>query len=364
MGEYPTNFTTAVIDVMTENDIAKLLVEFPPRYDSYRKIVDIGYITSSQVYRVETYEMSYSDELEKYFFFIGRKFTYGERVYIQFRCLYEDGQESVDAAILRLKFRPALRIDDFISYENNDLEEQSEILEKLVIQHANVNASTIHTGHVRVDGITIVITASGVISAVLPVPPEPEPLTLDITAYGIIDINDSTISGEFTSEPAGGESPYSYVWKFDDDPAIYTTKIAYYTFEGLFNINAQHTMTDASDYKMFGGAAMVEDPIPAPPIPDVEADFKVWVTATIVWTYDLESNTILQFNLESTVIGVVGTPSYEWYLGDSLIPVTTPNAYVEFLIIDYLDINKIRFNLVVTDENNKALGVRILLSAA
>jgi len=165
MGEYPTNFTTAVIDVMTENDIVELLVDFPPRYDSYRKIVDIGYVTASQVYTVETYEMSYSDDLEKYFFFMGRKFAYGEKLYLQFRCLYEDGQESVDAAILRLKFRPALRTADFESYENNDLETQSEILEKLVIQHANVNASSRHTGHVMVDDDTISINENGTISA-------------------------------------------------------------------------------------------------------------------------------------------------------------------------------------------------------
>jgi hypothetical protein len=356
MGEYPTNFTTAVIDVMTENDIAKLLVEFPPRYASYRKIVDIGYITSSQVYRVETYEMSYSDELEKYFFFIGRKFTYGERVYLQFRCLYENGQESVDAAILRLKFRPALRIDDFISYENNDLEEQSEILEKLVIQHANVNASTIHTGHVRVDGVTIVITASGVISAVLPTPPPtPDPLSIQVAALGVLDLSTGELLAECSSYPSGGESPYSYSWKFGDDPTPITTQDAFYIFDGWFNLNARLVMTDANGDKLFGGAAMVEDPIPAPPIPDVDADFKVWVTATIVWT------DVLQFNLESTVVGGTGTHTYEWYLGTSVTPVTTPNAYVEF-VADISEIDKIKFRLIVTDEDGRAINIRVALS--
>ena len=171
MGEYPTNFISAVIDVMTENDIARLLVDFPPRYDTgteYRKILDIGYTTSSQVYTVESYELTYSDELESYFFLLGRKFTYGERAYIQFRCSFYDGsQQSVDPAILKFKFRPALRIEDFLSYENNDLATQSEILEKLVIQHANVNASTIHTGHVMIDNDTIQIDENGTISVAI-----------------------------------------------------------------------------------------------------------------------------------------------------------------------------------------------------
>jgi hypothetical protein len=165
MGEYPTNFTTPVIDVMTENDIAQLLIDFPPRYSTYRKIIDIGYITSSEVYAVETYELTYSDELEHYVFLIGRKFAYCDKVYMQFRCQYPDGQESVDPAILKLKFRPALRIDDFISYENNDLQTQSEILEELIAQHASVNASTTHTGHVAIDNNTIKIDSNGVISA-------------------------------------------------------------------------------------------------------------------------------------------------------------------------------------------------------
>lgn len=198
MGEYPTNFKSAVIDVMTENDIVKLLVTFPERYVSYRKILDIGYTTASEVYTVESYEMTYKDELDRYWFNLGRRFTYGEKAYLQFRCLYSDGQESVDAAILKLKFRPALRTEDFESYENNDLETQSEILEKLVIQHANVNASTRHTGHVAVDQETIIIDDDGVISAqpFVQVVRNPDDFIMSITGTGDIQSNKSVLDSD------------------------------------------------------------------------------------------------------------------------------------------------------------------------
>jgi hypothetical protein len=360
MGEYPTNFTSAVIDVMTEHDIAKLLVEFPPRYDSYRKIVDIGYVTASQVYTVMTYEMTYDDELEKYFFYINRRFTYGNIVYLQFRGLYEDGQESVDPAILRLKFRPALRTEDFESYENNDLETQSEILEKLVIQHANVNASTIHTGHVRVDGTTIVITSSGVISAVLPTPPPtPVPLSVQIDIIGIVSLTPTeTLNALCSSSPLGGTAPYNYDWYFENETTHETTQNTSYLFSGMFNLDAELVVTDTSTVTVFGGFAMVMDPDPAPPMPSIAADFKVWVTATLAWGDNLE------VNLDSTIVGGTAPYNYEWYLGTSIVPVYTPDAYVEFVINQLSDINNIRLRLIVTDADGREISTRISLTYA
>jgi hypothetical protein len=361
MGEYPTNFTTAVIDVMTENDIAKLLVEFPPRYDSYRKIVDIGYITSSQVYTVMTYEMTYDDELEKFFFYINRRFTYGNIVYLQFRCLYEDGQESVDPAILRLKFRPALRTEDFESYENNDLQSQSEILEKLVIQHANVNASTIFTGHVRVDGTTIVITSSGVISAIMPTPPPiPVPLSLQIDVLGIVTIIPSESTNALcTSSPLGGTSPYIYDWYFEEESVHITTQNASNIFGGsLFNLDAALVVTDSDGYKIFGGASMVLNTDPTPTIPSIDADFKAWITATVGWEDNLE------VNLESTIIGGTSPYEYEWYLGTSIVPIYTPNAQIGFAVSQLSDINNIRIRLIVSDADGREISTRLSLTYA
>lgn len=356
MGEYPTNFTTAVIDVMTENDIAKLLIEFPPRYDSYRKIVDIGFITSSQVYTVETYEMTYSDELEKYFFYIGRKFTYGDRVYLQFRCLYSDGQESVDAAILKLKFRPALRINDFVSYENNDLETQSEILEKLVIQHANVDASSIFTGHVRIDNDTIVISGSGVISAVVsPPPPISIPLIIDITNLGIVN-DDGTLLDQCESFVYGGTPRYEYEWYFDDETIPVITRTAVYGFPGWFEAKVGLIVTDHDDNKSFGGFFMSETGTSI--IPDVEADFKVWMNILVSWGIP----DTLELTLTSTVLGGVPPYTYDWYLGTDVVPVTTPDAYVEFIIAGLPDVSKVRVKLMVTDSEGTSVSEEFALT--
>ena len=167
MGDYPTVFTSPVINVKTENDIARLQIIFPRRFmaSSYRKIIDLGFYTASEVYNVESRELTYDGELEKYTFIISREYTYGDRLYFQFRALLITGQEAVDPGILYLKFRDSIKTVDFESIDSAPTSTQTEILEDFVQQHGNVNASTIHTGHVRIDNDTIVISGSGVISA-------------------------------------------------------------------------------------------------------------------------------------------------------------------------------------------------------
>lgn len=166
MGDYPTVFTSPVINVKTENDIARLRIVFPRRFmtSSYRKIIDLGFYTTSEVYNVESRELTYDGELEKYTFIINREYTYGDRLYFQFRALLITGQEAVDPGILYLKFRDSIKTVDFESIDSAPTSTQTEILEDFVQQHGNVNASTIHTGHVRIDNDTIVISGSGVIS--------------------------------------------------------------------------------------------------------------------------------------------------------------------------------------------------------
>ena len=107
-GSGPTMILGQTTNVMTENDVARLLITFPEQYSDYLKIMDIGYTNVNDEYLVQSYELSYDDVLEKYYFIIDRMFTYNRKVVIQFRARYPDGQEIVDAYKLSISFKDAL----------------------------------------------------------------------------------------------------------------------------------------------------------------------------------------------------------------------------------------------------------------
>jgi len=58
LGHYPTQFESPVLNVKTENNVSMLCVSFPNDYIDYRKIIDIGYYTASEVYNIESYELT------------------------------------------------------------------------------------------------------------------------------------------------------------------------------------------------------------------------------------------------------------------------------------------------------------------
>lgn len=193
LGLYPTQFESPVLNVKTENEAAILAVQFPTTHVDYRKIIDIGYYTASEVYNIESYELTYSDALDRYIFMVDRQFSYGDKAYFQFRALHVDGQEIVDPGILFLRFFRSIKSVDFASIDSAPSGTQTEILEDFIQQHGNVNASTIHTGHVRIDNDTIVISGSGVISTVI----QPQPTQTTIEKETVMAVNASSTSTSF-----------------------------------------------------------------------------------------------------------------------------------------------------------------------
>jgi len=111
-GTYTTIFVANQSSTITDNDATRLRITFPSTYDVYRKIIDIEYVSASEVTEIEAYEVSYSEELG-YYFDINRRFTYNREIRIQFRARYVDGQEVVDPVILKLILKPSLKTDDF-----------------------------------------------------------------------------------------------------------------------------------------------------------------------------------------------------------------------------------------------------------
>ncbi len=160
-----TNIVAPYSNVVTENSITRLLVSFPDDYEDYVKIIDISYTDVNGDSVVEGYEMSYSDELESYYFIINRTFTYGNKIYIQFRARHPSGQEAVDSTIITVTFRRSIKTENLEEIDSDPSDEQTVILQGFVTEHAVVNASSLHSGHVKIDNDTITMNEDGIISA-------------------------------------------------------------------------------------------------------------------------------------------------------------------------------------------------------
>lgn len=166
LGITPTIVLGTTLDVQTENNAARLLMTFPTAYSTWMKIIDIEYVSASEIATVESYQLSYSSVLEKYFFEIDRKFSYNKKARIQFRARNPDTmQESVDPTILSLVFKNAIKDINLETIDAAPTPQQTVILQNFVTEHAVHLASSEETGHVMVDNDTIVIDDNGVISA-------------------------------------------------------------------------------------------------------------------------------------------------------------------------------------------------------
>jgi hypothetical protein len=162
LGIYPSKFINTPMDVITENGIARILATFPASYGSdYAKIIDIEYTSASEVLTIESYEMTYSDDLLKYVFIIDRKYTYGTEIRLQFRARYNDAQESIDQQIFTLYLKPAIKTQDLEYLDTESVDETSVILQGMIISHANVLCSSLHSGHVFIDNTTMKVNEDG-----------------------------------------------------------------------------------------------------------------------------------------------------------------------------------------------------------
>ncbi len=181
LGLTPTYVMNSPTNVMTENDGCRLLLSFPSVYSEYIKSIDIGYTSVDDVATVESYDLSYDDESEHFYFDIDRKFTYHQRVNIQFRARYADGQDVVDPTILTLIFRNAIKTTNLEIIDANPTDQQTVILQNMVDAHSHVVASNTTHGHVALDNVTIKTNPSGDIYAVIP--PQTLPKVDNITIF-------------------------------------------------------------------------------------------------------------------------------------------------------------------------------------
>jgi hypothetical protein len=155
MSMYPTRVVPSKRNVVTENEATRILVTFPDEYDSYVKIISIRYLDAEGVDTYAQYDLNYDDILEKYFFILNRTFTYYEKIEIQFRARYSDGQEPVDPCIIPLRFENALEDGGIAFTDSEPVLEQSVVLQGLVDEHASHIGSNLEYGHFKVDGVTV-----------------------------------------------------------------------------------------------------------------------------------------------------------------------------------------------------------------
>lgn len=183
------------------------------------------------------------------------------------------------------------------------------------------------------------------------------PLVVELNAVAVLDIGANTILGQCTSFVTGGTSPYSYEWDFYDGQPATITRNASHTFTaGFLTMDASLKVSDADEYKLFGGLTMCEQGITPIPLPDVDADLKVWVNLEV----DLGS--ILELTLTSTVEGGIAPYTYEWYKGSDIVPDTTEDTTATFVVNDIEDINKIRIRFIVVDTEGHAFSTSIALA--
>lgn len=152
------------VDVSSENNIGRLLVTFPDAFIDYRKVLIIKYVNVDNELITESYELTYDDVLESYVFLLERKFTYGDEAEIQFEARYPDDEVVIDPKILIFKFKQSLYSANLRVLDASEIPSYTVMLQNMVNEHAAVNASTLHTGHIKIDGHTIVISEDGVIS--------------------------------------------------------------------------------------------------------------------------------------------------------------------------------------------------------
>ncbi len=165
-GSGPTMFIGQSTNVMTENEIARLLITFPATYSDYTKVIDISYTSSAGTPLVESYAISYDDVLESYFFIVGRQFTYNKKIIFQFRARHSTGQEVVDPYKLSIYFKDAIKKTNLEVIDSNPSPIQTVILQGMVDEHAALIGSTIQLGHFKVDGETVIASPEGVLTFV------------------------------------------------------------------------------------------------------------------------------------------------------------------------------------------------------
>lgn len=182
-GLTPTYVMNSPTNVMTDNDSCRLIPTFPTSYSEYIKSVDIGYTSADDVAMVESFDLSYDTEIDSYYFDISRTFTYHQRVSVQFRARYTDGQVVVDPTILTLIFRNAIKTTNLDTIDAEPTDTQTIILQNFVDAHANLVSSSITLGHVYIDNTTIKTNSSGKIYAVAQ-PPLVDNITIFIQENG------------------------------------------------------------------------------------------------------------------------------------------------------------------------------------
>jgi len=183
-GLYPTHFITTPLNVITENEIARLIFNIPDQYgltSGYNKRIDIEFTSASEVFAVESYEIPYSSEIG-YYFDINERFTAKEFIRIQLRAIYSDGQEVVDPVILKLRFKPAIGPGDPANFPIPTPDDLTIMINNAIEAHYSIHTTSETYGHVKVDGDTIITSASGVISTI---PYQPE-VTKEIIIDGLI----------------------------------------------------------------------------------------------------------------------------------------------------------------------------------
>lgn len=163
-GSGPTMILGQATNVMTENDVARLLITFPTQYSDYLKIMDVAYTNVNGEYLVQSFELSYDDILEKHYFIVDRTFTYNKKIILQFRARYSDGQEVVDPYKLSVSFKDAIKKDNLEEIDADPSPTQTVILQSMVDEHAAVIGSTLGYGHFKVDGTTV-FCMDGILSA-------------------------------------------------------------------------------------------------------------------------------------------------------------------------------------------------------
>lgn len=386
LGYYPTQFESPVVNTKTDNNAVKLCVDFPDAYINYRKIIDIGYFTASAVYNIESYEMTYEDDIDRYVFYVDRQFSYGNKAYFQFRALHVSGQEVVDPMILFLRFFRSIKSVDFASIDASPSGTQTEILEDFVQQHGNVNASTIHTGHVRIDNETVFITASGVLSAAaseefvlgdhidnvtIVINDEDiiSAVTTTLTSYlmdvelnanGVLNLDDYSLLADVGCSVIGGKHPNN-TWYFYNLETEMTGEInsrtASYKFPYFMGVVAGSKVEDVDGYSIVGAFQLTEYEYILP-----------WPSSLLTGDFDvraiIEAEFVdnLIFHISTNVSGGTAPYDYKWYLGPITDYENTPNVVFEFPIDDLEDLYGFRIKLIVTDSEGRKLSTGMAFS--
>jgi len=150
-GLYPTHFITTPLNVITENEIARLIFNIPDQYgltSGYNKRIDIEFTSASEVFAVESYEIPYSSEIG-YYFDINERFTAKEFIRIQLRAIYSDGQEVVDPVILKLRFKPAIGPGDPANFPIPTPDDLTIMINNAIEAHYSIHTTSETYGHVR-----------------------------------------------------------------------------------------------------------------------------------------------------------------------------------------------------------------------